>query len=261
MELSEDGKQATVIVRRFSYLALLNGATALGAMGVAAAAGVSTDGGDNTRLANQAIAAAGGYALCALINQLVTARTTTVQREPYKTCIDRPFVQLEIRTAIRNKKNIITVFEEDKRRQGYFDYALAWDKYGATTFHGATEWKFLLDIDSITYRRQAREAQAMINRIIDRAVPWVGEPQWQQGRPLNQPGCWDFFLSHGQAAAGDQVKTLCLLLRQRQKPDGTHYRIWYDNEMITCSTPAMQEGVVNSANVILFLSGDPDLGD
>ena len=32
--------------------------------------------------------------------------------------------------------------------------------------------------------------------------------------PLNGPGHWDFFLSHGQAAAGDQVKMLCFLQRK-----------------------------------------------
>jgi hypothetical protein len=61
--------------------------------------------------------------------------------------------------------------------------------------------------------------------------------------------------------AGDQVKTLCLLLRQRKKPDGTHYTVWYDNEMGDRSTPAMEEGVRCSNHFLLFLSGDPDMWD
>ena len=71
--------------------------------------------------------------------------------------------------------------------------------------------------------------------------------------PLNPPGGWDFFLSHGQAAAGDQVKTLALLLRLAGKT------VWYDNEMADRSTAAMKEGVVRSRTFLLFLSGDPEI--
>ena len=60
-----------------------------------------------------------------------------------------------------------------------------------------------------------------------------------------------------QAAAGDQVKTLCLLLRQQKKADGSHYTVWYDNEMQSRDTMAMEEGVAHSDNFLLFLSGDP----
>ena len=63
--------------------------------------------------------------------------------------------------------------------------------------------------------------------------------------------CLRVVLSHGQAAAGDQVKTLCLLLRA----EGC--TVWYDNEMMNRSTEAMEEGVRGSSNVVLFLSGDP----
>eukprot|EP01046_Picozoa_sp_COSAG06_P025073 COSAG06_NODE_2085_length_7634_cov_6.358593_4_plen_246_part_01 len=73
-------------------------------------------------------------------------------------------------------------------------------------------------------------------------------------KPINSPGHWDFFLSHGQAAAGNQVKVLCLLLRARGKT------VWYDNEMQSRDTAAMKEGVQHSANFLLFLSGDPPLG-
>jgi hypothetical protein len=61
--------------------------------------------------------------------------------------------------------------------------------------------------------------------------------------PLNEPGHWDFFLSHGQAAAGDQCARLCLLLRQHGRS------VWYDNEMADRSTAAMEEGVRHSAKV------------
>ena len=87
----------------------------------------------------------------------------------------------------------------------------------------------------------------MVNRILRKAS--ASRPAPSTAR-LNQPGAWDFFLSHGQAAAGDQVKMLCFLLRQRGK------KVWYDNEMDNKSTAAMEEGVRGSENFVLFLSGD-----
>ena len=81
----------------------------------------------------------------------------------FRTCIDRPFVQLEIRAAVEAEKNVITVFEEERRRPAFFDYGLAWTKYGES------EFKFLLDIDSVTYRRDTEEAQAMLRRILAKA--------------------------------------------------------------------------------------------
>ena len=72
---------------------------------------------------------------------------------------------------------------------------------------------------------------------------------------MNPPGRWDFFLSHGQAAAGDQCKMLCFLLRAAGKT------VWYDNEMMDRSEPAMEEGVHAAANFLLFLSGDHDQVD
>ena len=53
------------------------------------------------------------------------------------------------------------------------------------------------------------EAEAMVNRILRKAS--ASRPAPSAAR-LNQPGAWDFFLSHGQAAAGDQVKMLCFML-------------------------------------------------
>ena len=80
----------------------------------------------------------------------------------FRACLDRPFVQLEIRAAKAVGKNIITVFEEERRRPAFFDYAKAWEKYGES------EWKFLLDIDSVTYRRDAEEAEAMMTDHMDK---------------------------------------------------------------------------------------------
>ena len=106
------------------------------------------------------------------------------------------------------------------------------------------------NVDSVTYRRDMDEAEAMVTRILRKAPHPTPAASAQ---PLNAPGAWDFFLSHGQAAAGDQVKMLCFLLRQRGK------KVWYDNEMANRSTAAMEEGVKHSAHFLIFLSGDPDL--
>ena len=96
----------------------------------------------------------------------------------------------------------------------------------------------------------------MLERIVEkmtgRAEPPPAAPP-PRPPPLNTPGHWDIFLSHAQAAAGDQVKTLYFLLKERG------YTVWYDNEMSNRNTAAMLEGVRNSDNFLLFLSGDPQL--
>ena len=168
--------------------------------------------------------------------------------QEYRTCLDRHYVQLEVRKAKEEGKNIMTVFEKEERRHSFFDYGKAWAKYGGG------EWEFLLNIASINYNRQRDEAAAMIDRILRRANNELPPPS---ETPINQPGCWDFFLSHGQALAGDQVKMLCFLLRQRKKPNGENYTVWYDNDMDDCSTEAMLEGVKGCGNFVLFFSGDP----
>jgi hypothetical protein len=179
-----------------------------------------------------------------------------LRREPFRTCLDRPYVQKEIRWARQAGKNIIIVFEEDRRKQAFFDYGLATEKYGST------EWSFLLGIDAITYRRNKEEAQAMLNRILEKVKqPAIAGATEADAEPINAPGRWDVFLSHGQAAAGDQVKALSLLLGQRTKPDGSTYTVWYDNAMSDCSETAMQEGAEKSDNFLLFLSGDPELSN
>ena len=74
-------------------------------------------------------------------------------------CIDREFVQMEIRAAQEANKNIITVFESDSRKQAFFDYGEATEKYRGT------EWEYLLHIDATTYRRDTFEARAMIQKV------------------------------------------------------------------------------------------------
>lgn len=172
----------------------------------------------------------------------------------FPTCIDRPFVQKEIRWSRQYMRPTITVFEDERRRQAFFDYGLAWKKYGGG------EWESLLSVDSVTYRRDGYEAEAMVQRILAKAGAAATTAPTSESA-LNSPGHWDFFLSHGQAAAGDQVKTLSLLLKQRKKPDGSHYTVWYDNSMRDRSTAAMEEGVRCSDNFLLFLSGDPEMSD
>jgi hypothetical protein len=170
--------------------------------------------------------------------------TSSVDAAAYRTCLDREFVQKELGWQEQYKRPVITVFEEEQRRQAHFDYGKAWAKYGGTPYER------LLNVDSITYRRDMDEAEAMINRIVRKATTKLPS---RSANCLNHPGNWDFFLSHGQAAAGDQVKMLCFLLRQRGKT------VWYDNEMSNRSTAAMEEGVKHSAHFLLFLSGDPEI--
>ena len=166
--------------------------------------------------------------------------------ENFNTCLDREFVQFEINEATKWDKEIITVFEDDSRRQGYFNVQKAWAKY-------ADEWQpsdfaFLLEIDMVTYRRDAREAEAMVQRIEDKMT--AKGTVVAAERPINKPGRWDFFLSHAQAASGDQVHVLCLKLRARG------YSVWFDQEMKSRSKAAMAEGVKHSDHFLLFLSGD-----
>ena len=41
---------------------------------------------------------------------------------PFRSCLDRPCVQKEIRWARKYKKKIIVVFEKDDRKAGFFDH-------------------------------------------------------------------------------------------------------------------------------------------
>eukprot|EP01043_Picozoa_sp_COSAG02_P056640 COSAG02_NODE_6743_length_3389_cov_1.334347_6_plen_494_part_01 len=82
VELSDDGKHATVRVWRFSYLALLNGAAAAAAIGGAVAAGATLVPAavvGSSSSSSAAAAAAGGVALGMVIGQL---STVGLRREP-----------------------------------------------------------------------------------------------------------------------------------------------------------------------------------
>jgi hypothetical protein len=152
-------------------------------------------------------------------------------------------VQLEIQAAVDSNKRdrIITVFDDDKQKQAYFDHGLARDKYTGT------DWEFLIGLDAVKYRRDQFEREAMVNRILAKAA------EFPEGNHR-----WDFFLSHGQAAAGDQCAMLCELLEQREKPDGANYRVWYDQTRVNRNEEDMVQGVADSSCIIVFLSGDPN---
>ena len=177
----------------------------------------------------------------------------------YRTCLDRPFVQKEIGWAKEYGKEVTIMVEGDRRKQGYWKDELAVEKYSVPqpTAEGTVDLSWLLRLPQIQYRRDRAETRAMVDKLLAREVGGdLARTQTKQDRaasPLNQPGHWDFFLSHGQASAGDQVKTLCLLLKERG------FTVWYDNDMADRSTAAMEEGVRHSACFILFLSGDPPI--
>ena len=181
--------------------------------------------------------------------------------EAFRTCIDRPYVQKELGWGKLYEKDIIVIVEEDKRRQGYLDVELAREKY-----REPHQLSYLLDIEHVPYRRDRNEAAAMVEHLL---TGGGGELSRQRSAaapaesPLNAPGHWDFFLSHGQAAAGDAVKTLCLLLKDMKQPNGEPYTVWYDNDMMDRSTAAMEEVRATSLsrrNIILHYALAPPTG-
>ena len=164
----------------------------------------------------------------------------------YATCVDRAYVQKEIRWAVKYQKPIITVYESESHRPGYFDYAKAAEKYAGT------EWEFLLGIDAIRYQREQFLAEAMLKNIPAKAHGSVNvEPA---ASPINQPGAWGFFLSHHQALGGDQMKTLSLLFKEAGET------AWYDNGKLDKSEAAMEEGVKHCKNFVLMLTADAASG-
>ena len=137
----------------------------------------------------------------------------------YTTCIDRPYIQKEIRWARQYGKPIITVVEADSHRPGHFDFEKARSKYDVPCTCGQTdetghkegcerEWKFLLDISAIDFERNVYKEDGMVRHILDAAgrlivdeLPAEGDhktcPAHRDGA-LNPPGWWHFFLSHNQ---------------------------------------------------------------
>ena len=158
----------------------------------------------------------------------------------YTTCVDRAWVQKEIRWALKYQKPIITIYESESHRPGYFDYTKAAEKYKGT------EWEFLLGIDAIKYQREQFLAEAMLKNILAKAHGSANVEA--AAAPINQPGAWGFFLSHHQALGGDQMKTLSLLFEKAGET------AWYDNGKLDKSEAAMEEGVKHCKNFVLFLT-------
>lgn len=171
--------------------------------------------------------------------------------QTFTTCLERPYVQKEIRWALQHKEkdNIIVLFEADDRRPGYFDYGKAREKYKDT------EWEFLLEISGIKYQRDEFLADAMMQNILAKVVAVQGAAGLDLRQlpvrgvdAINAPGWWNFFLSHHQDLGGDQMKTTRLLFEKDGKS------AWYDNTMLDRSENAMEEGVKGSEFFILFLT-------
>eukprot|EP01048_Picozoa_sp_COSAG05_P012560 COSAG05_NODE_1267_length_5328_cov_2.245554_1_plen_1512_part_01 len=161
---------------------------------------------------------------------------------PFRSCLDRPYVQKEIRWARKYKKKIIVIVEKDERKAGYFDFAQAWEKYRGT------EWESILNIDAEPYQRDEAYADVMVSKILQKAED--SPPVAAASPAKNSPGSWDCFLSHAQATGGDQTQTTHLRLK------GAGKTVWYDNAMLDRSTAAMEEGVKHSRCFVLFLTGD-----
>lgn len=165
---------------------------------------------------------------------------SVVSAKEYSTCLDRPYVQQELRWAKQYNKQVIVVYEQEERRAGHFDFSKAMAKYKGT------EWEYVLNVDAIPYRRDEEEADVMVNKIIMKAA---GKPTPVAAEtPLNEPGTWELFLSHAQATGGDLAQNTNLRLVAKGK------RVWYDNAMRDRSTNAMEEGVKSSRCVLLFLT-------
>ena len=168
--------------------------------------------------------------------------------EEWKSCLDRPYVQMEIRWAWKYKKPIVVVFEKSTQRReyGFFDFDRARTKYAGS------EWESVLNIDALEYMRDEDHAETMLDKILKKATDHH-VPEAEQ-RQLNEPGRWEFFLSHAQATGGDQAQATYLRMKSRGKS------CWYDNAMSDRSTEAMEEGVRCCGTFVLFLTS-PNKGN
>lgn len=194
------------------------------------------------------------------------------QRKNYITCLDRPYVQKEVRWAKQYRKPIITVFEKDPTRNGFFDMQKATKKYeycscgesGTDHKPGChREFKFLLELDAVPYQREYFQVGAMLKNINTKVDTFKKLQAGQYAMDVeavadarNKPGSWDFFLSHHQKTGGDQVQNLYHHFAKGEHDGVPTKTAWYDMVMIDKSEPAMEEGVRQSSCFILFLSAD-----
>jgi hypothetical protein len=77
-------------------------------------------------------------------------------------CLTRPFVQNEIREAVRLDRKILLIHEQDPRHDAV--------DFGLERGRAPDDLKFLFDdIESIPWRRRAFERQAMLQELLRRA--------------------------------------------------------------------------------------------
>ncbi len=174
----------------------------------------------------------------AKVSELKDAASPGPRDVEYMTCLDRKFVQKEIEWAWQYNKTIITVFEQESHRLGYFDYSLASQKYKGTP------WAQILHHQGIPYQRQHFLAKAMLEHIDAFATDLTVPPEDPSGPP------WNFFLSHHQKTGGDQAQNLCSLFKLRGQT------VWYDNEMVQVTEEAMEDGVKQCDYFVLLLTAE-----
>ena len=177
--------------------------------------------------------------------ELVVAAHGWQPRGSYRTCLDRPFVQKEIRWARKCGKKFIIVFEKDPTEDDYFDYTKATERYKGT------EWEFVLAEAGIPYQQGGYQAVAMMDHVLAMAKGGVPAHPSPKAQRFNDPGRWGFFLSHHRKYAGLKCKDLHSLLKGRGKT------AWFDREVVNPNTRAMQEGVEHSTYFVLFLTANP----
>ncbi len=80
----------------------------------------------------------------------------------FSSCLDRQWVQKEIRWAQASNKKIVTVVEKDSDHSP-FDFEAARAKYSGT------EWEFILSLSAIEFHRDDAHAETMMHKILTQA--------------------------------------------------------------------------------------------